>query len=454
MWASSIALDRDLESRVDDSVIVFNSAASAAPFKKDKYGAPLGYTDNSDQYARAQFGDRLTWSETYPCWQALTRHNRQVIAVGKNYTILSTSGDFMPSDYATPPVQELGVFRIRHNATGEEFVVLSVYAKDDEGKQVEQINYFFTRASQLARAGPPRLLAETGTLLATTNPRIGAHAGCYVRHQPFDGGLLRHRHALHHQLAALRVPYRGRRVEQRQDSHGPGGQRPWRDDDLGTTASFSDGVQCTKEGNSAGTAAPTSSCRPQHQIALAAGRGAGLGQGLTWPGHRGGGVIAESRAKNSSGVITRCLARPARAYFTRSAMRPSGRRRRLPCAIAGRRPYLQVRSRPMSSPAAMWTPAWRLKHSCSAANRSLAGRPSPLLPPSWSSSSAASLTNAPRCMAIAARASIAFGSADSFERSSSGRSSKWPWRRSHAMERSWTRRAMARSSVASGGGAG
>jgi len=96
----------------------------------------------------------------------------------------------------------------------------------------------------------------------------------------------------------------------------------------------------------------------------------------------GSGVIAESRAKNSSGVITRCLARPARAYFTRRAMRPSGRRRRLPCAIAGRRPYLQRRSRPR---ARRLQPPRRCPHRGGrrhAANRTLAGRPSSALPPS------------------------------------------------------------------------
>jgi hypothetical protein len=55
-------------------------------------------------------------------------------------------------------------------------------------------------------------------------------------------------------------------------------------------------------------------------------------------GKRGGGVIAESRAKSSSGVITRCLARPARAYFTRSAMRPHRR-------LEGREPAQLERER-------------------------------------------------------------------------------------------------------------
>ena len=62
-------------------------------------------------------------------------------------------------------------------------------------------------------------------------------------------------------------------------------------------------------------------------------------------GNRGGGTIAAKRASRSSRVLTRCLARPALAYVTRRARRPSRRRRSRSSDIGGRRPYLHGRPR-------------------------------------------------------------------------------------------------------------
>jgi hypothetical protein len=74
-------------------------------------------------------------------------------------------------------------------------------------------------------------------------------------------------------------------------------------------------------------------------------------------GWRGGGINAARRASRSIDVITRCFARPPRAYFTRYAKRPPGSRRRRSSESARRAPYRHKRSRPTSSPASMRTPA-------------------------------------------------------------------------------------------------
>lgn len=133
-------------SAVPDTVFVFTEAACIPPGKKDHSGYAL-FTGNPDQYFREEFGPELAWSETHTCIEGSTRSNRQVLAVGHNFEIVSASAEWIPEAIRTPSASEYGVFTIRHRASKREFRIYAVYATGDPPeKNRAQIQWLFTRA--------------------------------------------------------------------------------------------------------------------------------------------------------------------------------------------------------------------------------------------------------------------------------------------------------------------
>lgn len=150
---SAKTLKRLLKHRVTDSVLVFTSASCVLPFKVDNSGAPLGFTGHPDVFYRNEFGDRLRWAESFACGiPSLGRHNRQVIAVGSNFSIRSTQTFGIPNGINTPSSTEYAVFVVQHKKTGREFSIFAVYVGENNGSpgKLDQIEFFVGKAKEAA----------------------------------------------------------------------------------------------------------------------------------------------------------------------------------------------------------------------------------------------------------------------------------------------------------------